>query len=167
MGSEEDVCEAYPELLIYSMRMEWIGLDGKTYLNSSVRVEWSENDSRAVCEVPKKLSVRTAQDYTLPQDAEASGHCVRCLVQVLAFVALVVLFLRGLGVQTLRTVTFPPPKCGDLSVESWNRESPKRWAKPPERRTRSAAAVLERSLYRPLLATARWADLSMVWKSCF
>lgn len=165
MGSEDDVCDAYPELLVYSMQMEWIGLNGETYVNSSVRVEWSEGDSRAVCEVPKKLSDRTAQDYLL-QEVDFTGHCGRCLVQILAFVTLAVLLLRGLGVQTVRTVPFPP-RCGSLSVEPWGQESPRRqrWVSPPERRTRSAAAVLENNFIRPLLAiTARWAALGMVIK---
>ncbi|KAG8290927.1 hypothetical protein J6590_072806 [Homalodisca vitripennis] len=150
MNSEEDVCDAGPEALVYSLQMEWLGLDGRTYVNNSVRIEWTEGDSRAVCEMPKKLS----DGEFSSQEMDISGHCSRCLVQVFAFAALILLLLKGLGVQTARPVTFPVP---GLSVQTCH-EVPKRTSASEllsvSRRSLSAAAVLQSCFTRPFLKTS-------------
>lgn len=151
MDTEEDVCNVYPEVLVYSMQMEWMGLDGQTYVNSSVRVEWSETDSRAVCEVPKKLS-DTRYEF-IPQEIDLSGHCARCLVQVLAFASLFLLLLRSLGVHSARSTPTP-----SLTLPDCQRNLNRRLVSvvhPVQRRSLSAAAVLEKRFHKPFV-TARW-----------
>uniref|UniRef100_A0A1B6LEI1 non-specific serine/threonine protein kinase n=1 Tax=Graphocephala atropunctata TaxID=36148 RepID=A0A1B6LEI1_9HEMI len=150
MDSKEDVCDAGPEALVYSLQMEWLGLDGRPYVNNSVRIEWTEEDSRAVCEMPTKLS----DSEFAPQEVDISGHCGRCLVQVFAFTALILLLLRGLGAQTARPPSFPPPA---LPIQTCQ-HVPKRICVSElllvSKRSMSAAAVLQSCFTKPLV-TAR------------
>lgn len=157
---EEDVCDAFPEVLVYRMQMEWIGLDGRTFINNSVRIEWSETDSRAVCEVPKKMV--ESKPFLFANDPELSLHCSRCMVQVLAFATLFLLLLRGLGVHTVRTLPFQASPCATLPLPEC-RELPRAAhtsckVVPPPRRCKSAAGILEARFHLPFVA-ARWAFL--------
>lgn len=138
------------------MQMEWMGLDGQTYINSSVRVEWSESDSTAVCEL------RYSGEFTPhPQHLDLSAHCARCLVQVLAFASLFLLLLRSLGVRTTAASpspsSSPSPGLGlDVSLALLpTKPSPGVGVRPVQRRSLSAAAVLEKRLHKPFV-TARW-----------
>lgn len=162
MDVEEGVCDADPDILVYSLRMEWLGLDGKTYINSSVRVEWSETDSRAVCEIPKKLSdsrpVPESMYVFAPQDSDILGHCSRCFVQLFAFAALALLLLRGLGVHSVRSVPLSPPS---LPIHECEREVPKKITTSEiplaSKRSLSAGAVLQYCFSKPFIV-ARWAS---------
>lgn len=152
MDSETDVCNVYPEVLVYSMQMEWMGLDGQTYINSSVRVEWSESDSIAVCELRYAVT---------PQQPDLSAHCARCLVQVLAFASLFLLLLRTLGVQhSARTAASPSPGASNvlalLDPPTHQRlRLPCPGVHTVQKRSLSAAAILEKRFHKPFV-TARW-----------
>lgn len=162
MDVEEGVCDADPDILVYSLRMEWMGLDGKTYINSSVRVEWSETDSRAVCEIPKKLSDSRPDSETIyvftPPDPDILGHCSRCFVQLFAFATLALLLLRGLGVHSVRSGPFSPPS---LPIQDCVREVPKKITTSEillaSKRSLSAGAVLQYRFSKPFIV-ARWAS---------
>lgn len=164
MDVEEGVCDADPDILVYSLRMEWLGLDGKPYINSSVRVEWSETDSRAVCEIPKKLSDSRPMSEPVyvftPQDSDILGHCSRCFVQIFAFAALALLFLRGLGVHSVRSVPLSPPS---LPIQDCQQDVPRKIATPEillaSKRSLSAGAVLQYCFNKPFFV-ARWASCS-------
>lgn len=154
MDSESDVCNVQPEVLVYSMQMEWMGLDGQTYINSSVRVEWSESDSIAVCELRYELTPQQEQD--------SSAHCARCLVQVLVFASLFLLLLRSLGVRSTACPS-PSPSGSSLALLDCQRNLPTnpRLSLPcpgvhrVQRRSLSAAAILEKRFHKPFV-TARW-----------
>lgn len=154
MDSESDVCNVYPEVLVYSMQMEWMGLDGQTYINSSVRVEWSESDSTAVCEL------RYTGEFSPQQQLDLSAHCARCLVQVLALASLLLLLLRSLGVRTAASPSPSPSPGVSVALLDRQRTLPTRPSSGArvhavQRRSLSAAAVLEKRLHEPFV-TARW-----------
>ncbi|RZF38076.1 hypothetical protein LSTR_LSTR006475 [Laodelphax striatellus] len=72
----------------YRLRMEWLGLDGSTLVNSSVRVQYWAGDSRALCEsdsdtVGPTVDSRTADDPI--------AHSCRCLLQLALFALIVVI----------------------------------------------------------------------------
>lgn len=135
------------------MQMEWMGMDGQTYINSSVRVEWSESDSTAVCEL------RCTGEFSPQQQPDSSAHCARCLVQVLALASLLLLLLlRSLTVRTTAGPSPSPSRSPGVSVALLDlptRTSPGARVHAVQRRSLSAAAVLEKRLHEPFV-TARW-----------
>ena len=99
----EEVCEAPPILLAYSLQMEWLGVDGVTRVNNSVRVEWWGTESRAVCEMLPEPQTDVPQRVS---DFEFAGHCCRCFLQLVAFAAFVVVLARSTGFSVIRPASY-------------------------------------------------------------
>lgn len=99
----EEVCEAPPTLLTYSLQMEWLGVDGVTRVNNSVRVEWWGTESRAVCEMLPEPQTDLPHRVS---DFEFTGHCCRCVLQLLAFTAFVVVLARSTGFKIIRPASY-------------------------------------------------------------
>ncbi|XP_039298031.1 SRSF protein kinase 1 [Nilaparvata lugens] len=71
----------------YRLRMEWLGLDGSTLVNSSVRVQYWADDSRALCESERE---DTSVSGGTPADNPIVHSC-RCLLQLALFALIVVI----------------------------------------------------------------------------
>ncbi|XP_014259472.1 SRSF protein kinase 2-like isoform X2 [Cimex lectularius] len=94
----------------YSIHYEWYNLDGGVSLNNSVRVIWTEAESRAVCEMLPKESVDEYPEYTIADDLLVYDHLIHNIVQIVSFASLVLWlakvhskkFARGFSVTRVR-----------------------------------------------------------------
>jgi hypothetical protein len=140
-------CEAKPSVFTYSMRVEWLGLDGETRINNSMRVEWRGvgfNEHRALCEVEETTAtvteVRAVSSSPL---SDSLAHTARCFLHLLVLAALIVVLGRGLGFRVLRVPFGPQNWEVDPLICDWRVIDPPSTPNVRPRRCVSAGAVLE------------------------
>jgi hypothetical protein len=140
-------CEAKPSVFTYSMRVEWLGLDGQTQINNSMRVEWKGvdfSDRRAVCEVEETTSVvgegRVLSSTPL---SDSFAHTARCFLHLLVLAALICVLGRGAGFRVLRVPLGPHSWEVDPVICDWRAIDPPSTPNVRPRLSVSVGAVLE------------------------
>jgi hypothetical protein len=95
-----------PLVFAYSVRVEWLGLDGRTQVNNSMRVEWKGVDfteRRAICEVEEStISVPEPKTVTVSPLTDSLSHTARCFLHLLVFAALIFVLGRTTGFRIIR-----------------------------------------------------------------
>ncbi|PSN51735.1 hypothetical protein C0J52_13454 [Blattella germanica] len=141
-------CEARPPVFAYSMRVEWLGLDGRTEVNNSMRVEWSGvdfGDHRALCEV-EDTTIPVPEPRVVPSTSlnvtDSLAHTARCFLHVLLLIALIFVLGRGAGLRVFRVPFEPHAWDIDPLVCDWRYVDPPRPCLRP-RRCISAGPVLQ------------------------
>uniref|UniRef100_A0A1B6C1C1 non-specific serine/threonine protein kinase n=1 Tax=Clastoptera arizonana TaxID=38151 RepID=A0A1B6C1C1_9HEMI len=151
-----DVCEADPSLWGYTMRMEWLDLNGSPYINNSVRIEWTGpdlEDTRAVCEMeiqgePEYLAFQQLHEGAYEADFDVVTHIVKCFLQLLTFITLVMVLSHGIGFQVVNLASGIDEfdsSILDRTIESSIRTQTVSSPVAFVRRCVSACAVLQRS----------------------
>jgi hypothetical protein len=140
-------CEAKPSVFTYSMRVEWLDLDGQTRVNNSMRVEWrgvAFSEHRALCEVqetsPTVAEARVA--YSAPL-SDSIAHTARCFLHLLVLAALIFVLGRGTGVRVIRSPFGPHSWEVDPLICDWKVIDPPSTPNVRPRRCVSAGAVLQ------------------------
>jgi hypothetical protein len=140
-------CEGKPAVFTYSMRVEWLGLDGQTEINSSIRVEWRGvdfSDHRAVCEAeetaPAVSEVRLLSSALL---SDSFAHTARCFLHLLVFAALIFVLGRGTGFRVFKVPFGPHSWEVDPIICDWRIVDPPSTPNVLPRRCVSAGAVLQ------------------------
>lgn len=140
-------CDAKPSVFTYSMRVEWLGLDGRTRVNNSMRVEWRGvgfNDHRALCEVEETSPIATeARAGTSALLSDSLAHTARCLLHLLVLVALIFVLGRGPGFRVFRVPFGPHSWELDPLICDWRVVEPPSAPDVRPRRCISAGAILQ------------------------
>nr|CAD7430681.1 unnamed protein product [Timema monikensis] len=160
VGEDGMAHERNLSLFVYSLRVEWLALDGALLVNNSVRVAWGgEGGTRAWCEGPSLLLEHGA----------GGVHTLRCVLHLLLFVVFVVfLFLlaEGVGLRVLRTSSASPvwavdPPVGEWATSNGRRSSVGGFAPPDRlpRRWASAGPLLQRPAKRETIVILKCVHL--------
>jgi hypothetical protein len=140
-------CEGKPAVFTYSMRVEWLGLDGRTEINSSIRVEWRGvdfSDHRAVCEVEETApAVSEARVLSSAPLSDSFAHTARCFLHLIVLAALVFVLGRGTGFRVFRLPFYPHNWRVDPIICDWRIVEPPSTPNVRPRRCVSAGAVLQ------------------------
>lgn len=140
-------CDAKPLVFTYSMRVEWLGLDGETRINNSMRVEWRGvdfNEHRALCEIEETTpTVTEARVVSSTPLSDSVAHTARCFLHLLVLVALIFVLGRGPGFRVLRVPFSPHSWELDPLICDWRVIEPPSTPNVRPRRCISAGAVLQ------------------------
>lgn len=163
----DGVCEARSTSLAYSLRMEWLGLDGVPWINSSVRVEWTGpnlEESRAVCEMEVQSTAEYLKFDSIHDnlsdnfvDLDLTTHISQCLFQLLSFTALILLLSHGVDFQVVHLSSYLMDENDSLPLDwllEFNISTSAEPANPfvDNRRCLSACAILQRTYSSSIFA---------------
>jgi hypothetical protein len=138
-------CEAKPTVFTYSVRVEWIGLDGQTRVNNSMRVEWRGvefGEHRAVCE-EEATTVAEGRVVSSTLVSDSVAHTARCFLHLFVLAALIFVLGRVAGFRVLRVPLGPQNWELNPLICDWRYIDPPSIPNVRPRRCVSAGAVLQ------------------------
>jgi hypothetical protein len=139
-------CEAKPAVFTYSVRVEWLGLDGQTRVNNSMRVEWrgvEYGEHRAVCEEESTIAVPEVRVLSSTLHSDSVAHTARCFLHLFVLAALIFVLGRFAGFRVLRAPLGPQNWELDPLICDWRVVDPTSTPNVRPRRCVSAGAVLQ------------------------
>ena len=139
-------CEAKPTVFTYSVRVEWLGLDGVTRVNNSMRVEWRGvefSEHRAVCEEEATPTVAEGRVVSSTLLSDSVAHTARCFLHLFVLAALIFVLGRFAGFRVLRVPLGPQNWELDPLICDWRVVDPPSAPNVRPRRCISAGAVLQ------------------------
>ena len=140
-------CVAKPSVFTYSMRVEWLGLDGRTEINNSMRVEWGGVDfteRRAICEVEDSVTTDPEpRVVTSSPLTDSLTHTARCFLHLLVLVAFIFVLGRAAGFRIFRLPVEPHNWDVDPLVCDWRYVDPPTTQHVRPRRCISAGPILK------------------------
>jgi hypothetical protein len=139
-------CEAKPLVFTYSMRVEWLGLDGQARVNNSMRVEWRGaefGEHRAVCEEEATPTVAGGRVVSSTVISDSVTHTARCFYHLFVLAALIFVLGRVAGFRVLRVPFGAHSWELDPLVCDWRVIDTSSTPKVRPRRCMSAGAVLQ------------------------
>jgi hypothetical protein len=129
------------------MRVEWLGPDGRTEVNNSIRVEWRGvdfSDHRAVCVVEETTpAVAEGRELSSTPLSDSFTHTARCFLHLLVLAALIYVLGRGTGFRVFRAPIGPHSWEVDPIICDWRVIDPPSTPNVRPRRCVSAGAILQ------------------------